>query len=380
MTLAEQVAEQFVRMIRTRRVKPGELLPTVRELSTQLQISIETAHKAYQLLKRDGWIISRPRHGTTVSPDLPSSIPMLPPKKEWQRSTLLQEMKKHAHLPGIIPVSGITAGPDERLSRALKEVATKAVAASFTEEEADPFGLLALRGKIHDLLADKGFWAETNSICMVNGTQQALWLLADQLISEGDVVGIPEMCYLPIKQTFQEKGARVIAIRQDGNGINLEHLETVCRTEKLKLLYTMPNAHYPTGESWSMSKKEAVLHLAAEWGFTLIEDEYFGELYYTPHPPVTLYSLAARADFGVNVYYTSSFSTIIHPNLRLGYMVLPPPATERFRHAKFLLDSTTSPISQQLLLHLWDYINFPESNQVTLQTRSRIKRNGCQFG
>ncbi|MBA4494897.1 GntR family transcriptional regulator [Paenactinomyces guangxiensis] len=259
--LSQQVAEQLVQAIRARRIQPGQSLPTVRQLASFVQISLETAQKAYHLLQRDGWIISRPRHGTIVSPNLPSSIPMLPPKREQQRFELLQQLKTYAHLPGMFPVSGISLPPDETIRTGLKEVAGKAVELALHMEEHDPFGLLPLRSKIQGLLIEKGFWSELSSICMVNGTQQAISLLADQLLTTEDVVGITEMCYLPVKEVFQQKGARVIPIRQDRNGIDLTHLEEVCKNEKLTYLYTMPNAHYPTGESWSAEKKK----LSSRW-------------------------------------------------------------------------------------------------------------------
>ncbi|WP_027417224.1 PLP-dependent aminotransferase family protein [Aneurinibacillus terranovensis] len=360
--LSKQIAEQLVHAIRARLLKPGQSLPTVRQLSSNLQVSLETVQKAYHTLKKDGWIESRPHHGTRVTPTLPPSLVMLPPHRGEKRTLLLTEMKKYRDTPGILPVSGVTLPPDRELMRAFQQEAGAAVELAFIQEELEPFGLIPLRSRIQGLLAARGFWAEEKSICIVSGTQQALWLITDQFIKPGDIVGVPEMCYLPARDVFRDRGARIVPIKLGSDGIDVEHLMEVCRREPLAMLYAMPNAHYPTGASWTHETKQAVLTLAVHYGFKIIEDEYFGELYYSPLPPSTLYSLAknGKGQSKVPVFYMSSFSTITHPNLRLGYMVVPEAHTERLERAKYLLDSTTSVISQQLLLNVWERVNIPE--------------------
>jgi DNA-binding transcriptional MocR family regulator len=359
-SLAEQIAEQLVRAIRARHLKAGQSLPTVRRLASSLDVSLETAQKAYHLLRQDGWIQSRPRHGTIVNPALPDSLLMLSPKREEERTPFLERMKESRSQTGLIPVSGISLPPvNEEFMRAWKQVAGEAVMQAFAWKEVDPFGLPQLRSRIQGLLAARGCWTEETDICIVNGTQQALWLLADQLIQPGDVVVVPEMCYLPARDVFSDRGARILPISLGEEGIDAAELEAICHRERVKIVYAMPNAHYPTGVSWSDDTKRSVLELAARFGFFIIEDEYFSELYYTSLPPLTLFNLAQEQGASVFVFYMSSFSTIVHPNLRLGYMVIPSAYRERLRQVKHLLDGTTAVISQQLFLQVWDKINFP---------------------
>ncbi|MBA4494898.1 aminotransferase class I/II-fold pyridoxal phosphate-dependent enzyme [Paenactinomyces guangxiensis] len=93
--------------------------------------------------------------------------------------------------------------------------------------------------------------------------------------------------------------------------------------------------------------------------FSIIEDGYYSELYFTPLPPATLFTMASDlpSNRRVSVFYFSSFSTILHPNLRIGYLVIPPEWAKRFQYAR---DTTTSLVSQQLLLQLWETIQLPE--------------------
>ncbi|WCN38812.1 PLP-dependent aminotransferase family protein [Aneurinibacillus uraniidurans] len=359
--LAEQIAEQLLGAIRTRRLTAGQSLPSVRELAASLGVSMETAQKAYRILKDDGWIESRPRHGTVVSHALPNSLIMLPPKHVEARGGLMEQVRLHRQTPDLIPVSGISPTPaDTRFMRAWKQAMGEVFEQTFSQEKADPFGLINLREKIQGMMAGRGMWADVESICMVNGTQQALWLLADQFIKPGDVIGVPEMCYLPARDIFCDRGARIVPLPLGRNGIDIDKLEAVCRKEKLSMLYAMPNAHFPTGMSWPLAIKHQVLALASEYGFSILEDEYFGELYFTPLPPPTLYSLAQEEHIDVDVFYISSFSTMIHPNLRLGYMVTPEKHGPRIRQAKYLLDGTTSVMAQQALLLAWERADFPD--------------------
>lgn len=359
MPLSEQIETQIIRAIRTRRMKAGQALPTVRRLAASLGVSMETIQKAYSALKKEGWIESRPRYGTTVSHTLPDSLLMLSPKREEEREPFLARIKEYKKADGLIPISGISLPPtDGEFMRAFRQAGEEAVEGMFDAGNPDPFGLLSLRSRIQGLLAARGCWTDIEDICMVNGTQQALWLLADQICKPGDAVAVPVMCYLPARDVFCDRGLRVISIPLGSEGMDIDTLEKICEKEKITALYAMPNAHYPTGASWSMSTKQAVLALAERFGFSIIEDEYFGELYYTPYPPSTLYGMAGEKG-EAPVFYMSSFSTIVHPNLRLGYMVLPRTYRERLQQAKYLLDGTTAVLSQQLFLHVWDRVKFP---------------------
>lgn len=357
--LTEQIAEQLLRAIRTRRLAAGQMLPAVRDLASELGVSMETAQKAYRMLKDDGWIESRPRHGTIVSRTLPNSLAMLSPKKEEERGGLMEQVRAHRHTPDLIPVSGISPTPaDTQFMRTWKQAMGEVFEQTFLQEELEPFGLMGLRERIQGMIAGRGMWADARGICMVNGTQQALWLLADQFIKPGDVIGVPEMCYLPARDVFRDRGARIVPLPLGRNGIDVDKLESVCRKEKLSMLYAMPNAHFPTGMSWPLAVKRRVLELASEYEFSILEDEYFGELYFTPRPPPTLYSMAQEEGATVDVFYISSFSTMVHPNLRLGYMIVPEGRITRIRQAKYLLDGTTSVMAQQALLLAWERADF----------------------
>ncbi|MFC7441950.1 PLP-dependent aminotransferase family protein [Laceyella putida] len=352
-SLAEQIAQQVVESIRSGQLKAGASLPTVRSLSRRLQVSAETVQKAYRILQEEDWITSRTRHGTVVNPRLSPHVPLISPKREQNRFQLLARIKEAARLPGMFPLSGISLPPEEEIARILKQVASRAVEASWQVESHDPFGLSALRSKIQGLLAGRGFWTEVETICMVNGSQQAISLVAEQLLSPESAIGVPDMGYLPVLEAFRDKGARLVPIRHDHTGIDIAHLRAMCEAHPLRALYVMPHGQYPTGSSWSESKKRQVLQLARQFQLTIIEDEYYGELYYTPRPPLPLACLA-QEEPGIEVIYVSSFSTILHPNVRLGYLVVPSVHIERFRRGKYLSDTVTSVIGQQLVLQVWE--------------------------
>jgi DNA-binding transcriptional MocR family regulator len=261
-SLAEQIAQQVVESIRSGQLKAGASLPTVRSLSRRLQVSAETVQKAYRILQEEDWITSRTRHGTVVNPRLSPHVPLISPKREQNRFQLLARIKEAARLPGMFPLSGISLPPEEEIARILRQVASRAVEASWQVESHDPFGLTALRSKIQGLLAGRGFWTEAETICMVNGSQQAISLVADQLLSPESAIGVPDMGYLPVLEVFRDKGARLVPIRHNHTGIDIAHLRAMCEAHPLRALYVMPHGQYPTGSSWSGAKKRQVLQLA----------------------------------------------------------------------------------------------------------------------
>ncbi|MBD1372748.1 PLP-dependent aminotransferase family protein [Hazenella sp. IB182357] len=360
--LPEQVANQIEAAIRTERLRSGQSLPTVRELAEMLQVSRETVQKAYRLLQQQEWIQSSPRMGTTVLGHIANqkemSVPF-PPSKE--KKARLSEMRANLSRTGMFPISGLSLPPDPSVLQIMKEVAPQAVEAALCEGEDGPFGLLALRSHIQGLLMARAIYSRMEQICIVNGTQQAISLIARWLKSnKKTTVAVPQMCYIPIKEAFVEAGLKVIPIRHQMSGMDVDHLQEVLETEKVDVLFCMPNGHYPTGGSWSLEEKERVLDLAITHGLVLLEDEYFGELYLTEIPPMTLKALSHGREEEITIFYFCSFTNLFHLNLRVGYVVVPQTLIEVFEKAKYLLDRTTSLVGQQLLLYYWKQVDVAE--------------------
>jgi GntR family transcriptional regulator / MocR family aminotransferase len=352
---------KWIDAIRAGQIRAGTRLPPVRELSGRLGVSLETVQKAYRHLQEGGWVESRPRHGTVVLSARSAPSPPSLERSEKDRLALLARIKEAAKQPGLYPVSGVSLPPEPIILDALKRIAARAVEEALRVETWEPFGFTDLRSRIQGLLAGRGIWAETPYICVTGGSQQAISLIADLVLGPDDVVGVPPMCYLPVKEALAKRGARVVPVRQDERGIDPDHLREVCRKEGLSALYAMPCAHYPTGESWDEDRKRLVLEIAEERNLLVIEDDYFGELYYTGKPLASLWSLAGAGEekAACTVLYTTSFSTVLHPNLRMGVLLVPTRLTARFSRAKSLLDGTTPSVNQQLLLHLWNDLDFP---------------------
>jgi GntR family transcriptional regulator / MocR family aminotransferase len=358
--LPEQIAREMVQAIRTGRLRPGESLPTVRRMSEWLEVSIETVQKAYHRLQREGWVISRPRHGTVVAPHSGYHVGDCFLSREQRRIELLLKLKQWADEPGWIPVSGISPPPDVQVTEGLKRVASLAVEAAF-QSASDPMGLPALRERIQSLLTSRGLWCETERISVVSGTQQAVSLIAQYWITSRDVVAVPEMCYLPVKEALAGRGAKIVTYRVQPGEMDWREIENTIQREKWTWICVMPGAHYPTGIAWSEEEKRSFLEMASRTGISILEDDYYGELYLSEKPPLSLAALADEwpSDERPPVFYLCSFSPVLHPVLRIGYAVLPRERAESFRQAKYLSDAATSPVVQQLLLLFWKEMDLP---------------------
>lgn len=346
-----QLAEQFTDAIRRREWKYGEALPGIRAVAQQLGVSLETVQRAYHRLQEDGWIDSRTKRGTVVIANVVSSpIPLPGPQAEMQ-AEFAHELRRWASVPGIMAVSGGSRHADPELLRKLQSVAAEAVWLATSEESFDPFGLPALRSALQGWLTQQGVYADEHQICVVNGTQQALHLIASLVVDPEATVFVPELVYLAAQEVFRDFGAHIRTLPMGPDGIDLQPLQEALLTEQVCAVYAMPNGHYPTGWSWTKTQKETLLALAERHQFAVVEDDYFAGFYYGAQPPESLLAMAGEQ---VSVYYLSTFSHVTHPGFRLGLLVCPNVMVDRMRRAKFLADTHTSTVLQHMLLALFE--------------------------
>ena len=235
--------------------------------------------------------------------------------------------------------------------RAIETASTDAIRRAARKESFDPFGLPELRSQIQGWLPHYGAFVETNQMCIVSGTQQALQLIAATVIRPGTTVFVPEMCYLAAQEVFRDYGGRIKTLPVCPNGINLEPLKSALQSDEVSLVYVMPNGHFPTGWSCSRKQKQELLDLAQQFQFAIVEDDYFAGFYYEKTPPQTLMSMANAE---VPMYYLCSFSNMLHPSFRLGLMACPQEAVLQMERRKFLADTYSSPVLQYILLGLFE--------------------------
>jgi 2-aminoadipate transaminase len=190
-------------------------------------------------------------------------------------------------------------------------------------------GDLRLREQIQEIMALDGVHGSVEDIMITTGSQHALELIADLFLDQGDVVLVEAPSYVGAVGIFRHKEAHIEHVFTDDEGISPEALaEAADRMieagHKVKMLYLVPNFANPSGVTLTAERRKKVLEVCKERGILIVEDNPYGLLYFEEKPPLALRSMDDE-----NVVYLGSFSKILSPGLRVGYVLAPPAIREK---------------------------------------------------
>jgi GntR family transcriptional regulator/MocR family aminotransferase len=207
-----------------------------------------------------------------------------------------------------------------------------------------PEGHAPLRQALADYLRRaRGVLCDPGQIIVVNGSQQALDLVARVLLDPGDRVVIEEPHYQGARFAFLATGARLVPARVDAEGLDVRGLPAAARSARL--VYVTPSHQFPTGVVMPLGRRLGLLSWAKRGGAHIVEDDYDSEYRYEGRPIEAMQGL----DRAGRVIYMGTFSKVLFPALRIGYLVLPAPLVEPFQAAKWLTDRHTSTLEQEVL-------------------------------
>lgn len=321
--LSKQLYRQLRAAIADGRLRRGDRLPPSRELAKRLELARNTVGLAYEWLTVEGLLAGRAGAGTFVAAELP--VRARPPKSSrepvqlravWHALAASASVRREDPAP---PFDFDAGTPDARLfpyddwrrlmARALR-------AAAFPAGYGDPAGHPRLRAAIaRHVGASRGVSAGPEDVLVTHGAQQALDLLGRVLIEPGSRVAVEEPGYPPARRLFESLGARVEAVRVDSEGLDVAALP-----EDARLVYVTPSHQFPLGMPLSLARRRALLAWAERRNAVVIEDDYDSEFRFGGRPLDTLQSM----DRGGRVVYVGSFSKVMLPALRLGFLVAPP--------------------------------------------------------
>ena len=221
-------------------------------------------------------------------------------------------------------------------------------------------GLDTVRDRIVQVMAAEGMSVDPDWVLPTTGGQQAIDLMCKILLNAGDIVIAEAPTYPGAVPTFCSYEAEVIQITMDRDGMRIDELEeTLARLDKQgrrpKFIYTIPNFHNPGGVTMSLERRRELVRIAAERELLIFEDNPYGMLRYEGDPLPTLYSL--DPDF---VVYASTFSKILSPGVRLGWLVAPPPVLAKLVMGKGSTDLCSSTISQFFIAEYFESVDWLE--------------------
>ncbi len=335
--LFQQIANAITTDIRRGRLRPGDALPGTRSLARALGVQRMTVVAAFDELVAEGWIANQRARGAFVSSDLPDMQPrrFAPgelPGGMAARTGFDLLPAPNPELPIHVPRGGLLfapSRPDVRLApgkilgRAVRRaMSTRPELLSY----GNPEGHARLRRAVAEMLVStRSVAIGPENVCITRGSQMALSLVARSVLRPGDVVAVEQLGYRSAWEAFLQAGARVIGLPLDGDGLQVHALEHALRTHPIRAVYVTPHHQFPTTVTMSAGRRLKLLELAKANRIAVIEDDYDHEFHYDGQPVLPL----ASADrFGV-VVYVGTFSKVLAPALRIGYVAAPIPLIER---------------------------------------------------
>ena len=259
------------------------------------------------------------------------------------KSSVIREILKVTGRPEVISFAGglpsDASFPVPQLKAAFEKVMTDAPQAALQYSTTD--GYAPLREWVASEKSKNGVSITPEQVIIVSGSQQALDLIGKVFINEGDKVLVEAPTYLGALQAFDLFFPKYVSIQSDENGLDAEQLSAE-QAEGAKFLYALPNFQNPTGRLMTEERRQALVNKARELNLLVIEDDPYGELWYTSAPPPSLLSRMPE-----RVIQMGSFSKILAPGLRLGYIVAPEEIARKFEQIKQATDLHTSTITQR---------------------------------
>jgi len=351
--LHRQLYEEWRRGILSGRFRPGDRVPSTRELAATLGISRSTVSEAWEQLIAEGYLEATHGSGTFVCRELPDTLftararpgsaSGVETRVKLSRygAELTEDFPRVPHVPGVI--SFAPGMPDREqfpfgLWRRLVARHLRRAAPAVFEYAETPAGHPPLRREIAAYLARlRAVRCTPDQVIIVNGSQQALDFCARLLIEPGDEVAFENPGYHGARRIFSAHGASLVPVGIDDDGIAVHEYPG-----KARLVYVTPSHQYPTGISMSLARRLELIEWARTGEAAIIEDDYSSEYRYSGPPLPSLQGLSGD----VPVIYIGTFSKIMFPGLRIGYVIAPPQLAARFARAKWLADRQTAVLEQ----------------------------------
>lgn len=329
-----QIALSIIDAIRNGTLKAGAPLPGSRELAKTLGVHRKTVIAAYEELNAQGWINIVPRKYVLVS----EHIPLLKPK-QWNKAEDLisyrndfsfsfRNIEKNVKETDSLSLADIIIDdghPDVRLSpiddllKTYRSYTSKKYAIKNANSGTEQ-GTLRLREALVNYLSEtRGLNVSADNLLITHGAQMSIYLTAQLLLDSTSEVIVGKPNYPLANRTFQETGAELLEVNIDENGMDTGAVEAICKKKKISAVYVIPHHHYPTTATLSVERRMKLLELSGQYSFAVIEDDYDYDYHYTSSPYLPL----ASGSHSGRVIYIGSFSKILDPSLRIGFMVAP---------------------------------------------------------
>ncbi|MGE7993004.1 PLP-dependent aminotransferase family protein [Pseudomonas sp. NPDC089554] len=319
-----QLYQRYRQAIATGKLRPGDRVPSVRSLASELNLARGTVELAYQMLVGEGYFIGQGAAGTRIAPGLTPQVEAKPASHVLSPAmapTTTPNLEPPAFRLGLPALDAFPRKTWARLAaRNQRNLGNQGLFAP------PACGLLELRQAIATYLGiSRGIACSHEQVFVTAGYRGALELVCRTLLHPGDLGWFEEPGYLYARQFLERAGMRLQPVPVDAQGLDVAHGQREAGDARFAVV--TPTHQSPMGMALSLPRRQALLAWAAQAKAWVIEDDYDSEFRYHGRPLPALKSL----DHDGRVLYTGTFSKVLFPGLRLAYLVVPGCQVERFR-------------------------------------------------
>jgi DNA-binding transcriptional MocR family regulator len=353
-----RIAESLTQQMACGALRPGDRVPSLRQLSRQQRVSLSTALQAYMWLETRGYLEARPQSGFYVRAPFSTLIPepqvesrATPPTVVGTRA-ILSDIMASADDPANVPFGAGGASPELFPSRRLNQILRRVVRDQplHSMQYIFPPGLESLRRQIARRAGATGCRLSPDEVTITCGALEAVNISLRAVARPGDVIAVESPTYFAVLESIASLGMKVIEIPTHPQaGMDLDELERAIRKHRVKACIVLSNCHNPLGYVLSDHHKKALVELTARWDVAVIEDDVYGDLTFKGPRPGTAKSFDRKG----LVLLCASISKILCPGFRLGWV-----AAGRFRaeveRLKLVTNVSTSPLPQLVIAEFLD--------------------------
>lgn len=352
--LAKQLAQALREAIAKKELLSGAPLPSSRTMAESLKISRGTVNEVYDQLIAEGWLVAKAGSGTCVESlmdettfadsslqqaDLTKLVVI--PKHSEQYAKLATKLSPLPSVPFSIAAPEGEAAMDRHWQKVSNRVMSTQLANPVGYCESN--GLLQLRVAIAEYLRrSRAVNCQSQNVIVTEGTQQALYLSAMVLLQRDDIAWAEDPAYPGLTSVLDERGINTYRGQLDEQGFDVA--KAIAKSPEAKVAYVTPSHQYPIGMPLSMARRFALLDWARQNNTWIVEDDYDSELRYSGHPFPAMQGMDSQ-----RVIYMGTFSKVLAPSLRLGYLVVPDCLIDAFIGARALLGRHSSMTEQHIL-------------------------------
>lgn len=348
-----QISDTIINEIMQGRIQKGFKMPGSRSLANSLEVNRKTILQAYDELMAQGWIEIIPTKGAFIKKSLPEmkwqplAEPAPPLETKPPSTTSKYDLPRSEYVIDD-GTPDYRLAPIDLLLKTARSISKGAIGKSVLLGN-HFFGESTLRQNLASHLSTtRAINGTVDNILITRGSQMAIYLAFATLLNKGDRVIVGELNYHSANRAITSVGGKLVKVPVTNDGLDLDAVEKKAKSDVIKAMYVTPHHQYPTTVTMPVENRMRLLELAKKYNFYIIEDDYDYDYHYNRSPILPLASIDRHG----RILYIGSFSKILVPSIRIGYMYASQELVQKCGALRMIIDKLGDPIMERALAEM----------------------------